>query len=82
MKTAEEKAVLIRKQFEREARLRRRDPQRLVAEFMRECLEIWEDERLDKQIARQALRSGHKESAAVDLVREMRQSKRRPRGKP
>jgi hypothetical protein len=82
MKTAEEKTLLIRKQFEREAKLRRCDPQRLVAKFMRECLEVWEDERLDKQIARQARRSGHKESEAVGLVREMRQAKRRLRGKP
>lgn len=42
---------------------------RLVAEFMSECLERWEDERLDAELQEDARSSGYRERDAVDIVR-------------
>jgi hypothetical protein len=82
MKRSKEQAEPIQQQFEEAARRHRRDPNKMLAKFMRECLEIWEDQQLDKEIQRQARRSGYKEADAVKLVREVRQAKRQNRGKP
>ncbi|MCI0359031.1 MAG: hypothetical protein L0211_11180 [Planctomycetaceae bacterium] len=68
-------------QFEHAARSRRRSPERLLTDFMREYLETCEDERLFKEISRQAQRSGYKESDAAALVKEVRQAKSKRRGK-
>lgn len=81
MKSNGAKNLPLKEQFEQAARTRRRNPERLIADFMQECLEIWEDERLFKEMARQAQRSGYKESDAVALVKEVRQAKRQRRGK-
>ena len=62
--------------FERAARQRRRNPVRLVAEFMAECLERWEDERLDVEMQEDARTSGYRERDAVDVVRRYRDEKR------
>ena len=62
--------------FERAARQRRRNPVRLVAEFMAECLERWEDERLDAEMQQDARTSGYRERAAVEIVRRYRSEKR------
>ena len=43
---------------------------------MAECLERWEDEKLDAVMRRQAQRSGYRERAAADIVRRCRQEKR------
>lgn len=64
------------KQFEDEARKRRRDPVKLVSGYIKECLEIWEDEKLDQEISRQVQRSGYTEDDAVDLVRKYRLEKK------
>ena len=65
------------KQFENEARKRRRDPVKLVSSYIKECLEIWEDEKSDQEISRQAQRSGYSEDDAVELVRQYRLEKKR-----
>ena len=62
--------------FERAARQRRRNPARLVAEFMSECLERWEDERLDSEMQADAQRSGWHERDAVEIVSRYRDGKR------
>jgi hypothetical protein len=62
--------------FERAARQRRRNPVRLVAEFMSECLERWEDERLDAEMQKEARTSGYRERDAVEIVRRYRVDKR------
>lgn len=67
----------VRERFEQEARRRRHDPDKLLAEFMKECLQRWADEQLDEQIGRQARRSSLREADAVTLVREARQKRRR-----
>lgn len=67
-------------QFQSEARKRRRNPARLVTDYMRECLEIWEDEKLDEEISRDvqkyAREHGLTEADAVDIVRQYRREKR------
>lgn len=82
MKSTKIHTKSIQEQFEDAARLHRRDPSKMVTEFMQECLEIWHDQQLDKEIARQARGSGFRASDAVKLVREVRQAQRQSRGKP
>lgn len=62
--------------FERAARGRHRNPTRLLSAYMAECLERWEDEKLDAAMRRQAQRSGYRERDAADIVRRYRQEKR------
>jgi len=62
--------------FERAARQRRRNPVRLLAEYMSECLERWEDERLDAEMREEARSSGYREREAVDIVRRCRRERR------
>ena len=64
--------------FEEAARKRRRDPIRLLKEFMKERLEVWEDQKLDRQIKKAALQSGRREEQAVQIVRRHRVNKSRP----
>ena len=64
------------KQFEEEARRKRRNPLKLVTEYMKEQLEIWEDEALDREISRDAQKSGYTEDDAVELVRQYRLEKK------
>ncbi len=64
--------------FEEAARQRRRDPVRLLREFMKERLEVWEDQKLDREIRNAALRSGRREEDAVDIVRRNRINRNRP----
>ena len=70
----------IRERFEEAARLRRRNPEKILTAFMEECLERWADEKLDEQIGEQARRSGLREADAVRVVRQVRQAKRRRGG--
>jgi hypothetical protein len=67
------------KEFQAAARHRRRDPARLLNEYMRECLERWEDQKLDTEIGRQAKTSGYREADAVKIVRRYRREKKRTR---
>jgi uncharacterized protein YdaU (DUF1376 family) len=66
-------------QFCKAARERRRNPEHLLADYMRERLEIWEDQRLDEEIRHDARHSGYREEDAVDIVREHRQEQRERR---
>ncbi len=63
-------------QFQKAARQRRRSPERLLTDYMRARLEIWEDQQLDEEIRRDAQRSGYREEDAVDIVRQYRREKR------
>ncbi len=67
-------------QFEQAAREQRRNPVRLLAEVVREYLEIYEDENLFRQMQRDARKSGYKEEDAVELVRQVRRETRGKRG--
>ncbi|MGI8638342.1 MAG: hypothetical protein ACR2MG_00080 [Pyrinomonadaceae bacterium] len=64
------------KEFETEAKKRRRNPVKLLSGYMKECLEIWEHERLDDEISKQAQKSGYTEDDAVELVRQYRREKK------
>ncbi len=64
------------KQFEIEAKKRRRNPVKLLSGYMKECLEIWEHERLDGEISKEAQKSGYTEDDAVELVRQYRREKK------
>ena len=65
--------------FEEAARKRRRDPVRLLKDFMKERLEVWEDQKLDRQIKRAALRTTRREEDAVEIVRRHRENRSRPK---
>lgn len=67
------------REFEEYARSRRRQPARLLAELMREQLEIAADVALNDEIRRQVQKSGYKEKDAVRIVREYRAEKRKRR---
>ena len=64
--------------FEDAARKRRRDPVRLLKEFMKERLEVWEDQKLDRHVKKAALHSGRREADAVEIVRRHRMNRSRP----
>ena len=73
-KTIDESPVW--KQFETEAKKRRRNPVKLVLAFVKEQVEIWEDEKLDEEIRKDAQKSGYTEDDAVELVRQLRREKK------
>jgi hypothetical protein len=58
--------------LERAAREQRRSAARLLHQVVREYLEIYEDEKLFRQMRRDARRSGYHERDAVELVRKAR----------
>lgn len=62
-------------QFTEAAREHRRNPARLLADFMRETLEVGEDQEADEAIRQDAQRSGLDEEGAVALVRDYRRAK-------
>jgi hypothetical protein len=64
------------KEFETEAKKRRRNPVKLVLGLIKEQMEIWEDEALDREISLEAQKSGYTEDDAVELVRQYRREKR------
>ena len=70
----------LREQLDQAAREQRRNPARLLQEIVREYLDIYEDEKLFRQMQRDARRSGYREEDAVDLVRQVRQEMREPQG--
>jgi hypothetical protein len=70
------------KEFQKAARAKRRNPVRLLTEYMRECIEIWEDQKLDEEIQRDARRSGFREEDAVEIVRAHRLEKKGQRAAP
>jgi hypothetical protein len=70
------------KEFQKAAPAKRRNPVRLLTEYMRECIEIWEDQKLDEEIQRDARHSGFREDDAVDIVRAHRLEKKGQRAAP
>ncbi len=70
------KNMPIWKIFEEEARKRQQDPTVLIAGWIRQCLEIWEDEAMDEAIGSTIRKSGYQEQDAVNLVRQLRLEKR------
>ena len=73
-KTIDESPVW--KQFETEAKKRRRNPVKLALDLLKEQIEIWEDEALDREISRDVQKSGYAEDDAVELVRQYRREKK------
>lgn len=73
-KTIDESPVW--KQFETEAKKRRRNPVKLALDLLKEQIEIWEDESLDREISRDVQKNGYTEDDAVELVRQYRQEKK------
>ena len=67
------------REFEEYARSMRKQPARLLAELMREQLEIAADVALNNEIRRDVQKSGYKEKDAVRIVREYRAEKRKRR---
>ena len=61
--------------FRQGALIRRRRPSRLLSDFMRQCLEVWEDQALDEEIRCDAQRSGYRETDAVAVVRQCRRKR-------
>ncbi len=64
------------KQFETEAKKRRRNPVKLMLDLIKEQVEIWEHERLDDEIIKEAQKSGYTEADAVELVKAHRLEKK------
>ena len=62
--------------FEEAARKRHRDPARLLKDFMKERLEVWEDQKLDRQVKKAALHSRRREEDAVEIVRRHRNTQK------
>jgi hypothetical protein len=65
--------------FQKAAQEQGRSPLRLLTNYMRECLEIWEDQQLDQEMRRDAQRSGYREEDVVEIVRQHRREKREQR---
>ncbi|MGI9064905.1 MAG: hypothetical protein ACR2HX_00650 [Pyrinomonadaceae bacterium] len=62
--------------FQKQARKQKKQPSDVLANLLREYLEIAEDVALDETIASSARRSKYKESDAVKIVRRHRKEKR------
>jgi hypothetical protein len=73
-KTIDESPVW--KQFETEAKKRRRNPVKLLLDLIKEQVEIWEHEKLDDEISIEAQKSGYTEDDAVELVKQYRLEKK------
>ena len=67
------------REFEEYARSRRKQPARLLAELMREQLEIAADVALNNERRRDVQKRGYKEKDAVRIVREYRAETRKRR---
>ena len=72
MKKGTLSALPLWERFQKAARQRRRSPERLLTDYLCERLEIWEDQRLDEEMRRDAQRSGYREEDAIDIVRQYR----------
>jgi hypothetical protein len=66
-------------EFERQVRAKRKRPAKVLAELMREYLEIQEDIALTEAMRRDVQKSAYKEKDAVKIVREYRNEKRHRR---
>lgn len=66
-------------EFESAAKKNRRNPLKLLTDYMRETLQIWEHQKLDREIQKEARKSGYTEDDAVELVRKYRAEKKNNR---
>lgn len=66
-------------EFESSAKKHRRNPLKLLTDYMRESLEIWEHQKLDREIQKEARTSGYSEDDAVDIVKKFRAEKKNNR---
>lgn len=66
--------MTIWQNFLKEARKRRLNPLTLVADLLREQVEIWEDEKLFREMQRDARKSQYTEKDTVALVRPSRRA--------
>jgi len=57
------------KEFSKAARAKRRNPGTVIDRIYARMHEIWEDQKLDEEIQRDARRSGFREEDAVEIVR-------------
>ena len=64
------------KDFATVAKANRQNPLRLLADYMRESLEIWEHQKLDRDIQNDVRKSGYTEEDAVEIVRKYRMEKK------
>ena len=67
------------KDFAAVAKAQRQNPLRLLADYMRESLEIWEHQKLDREIQNDVRKSGYTEDDAVEIVRKYRMEKKNNR---
>ena len=69
----------ILEEFQKQAKKRRRNPGNLVTNWMREQLEIWEDEKLFHEMQEEGRTSVYTEDDTVELVWQYRREKRKPK---
>ncbi len=67
------------REFERQVRAKHKRPAKVLAELLREYLEIQADIALTEEMRRDAQKSGYRGADAVKLVREYRAEKRNRR---
>lgn len=65
------------RKFESSAKKHRRNPLKLLTDYMRESLEIWEHQTNDREIQREARTSGLTENDAVEISKIEREDYRR-----
>ena len=65
------------KEFETSAKKHRRNPLKLLSDYMREWLETWEHQKNDREIQKEARKNGATENDAADLSKIEREDYRR-----
>ena len=63
-------------EFKSAVRRKRRNPLNLIAAYMRESLEIWEHQKLDREIQKEAQKSQYTKDDAVGIVKKYRAEKK------
>ena len=63
-------------EFKLAVRRRRRNPLNLLADYLRESLEIWEHQKLDREIQKEVRKSRYSAGDAVGIVRKYRAEKK------
>jgi hypothetical protein len=66
----------VLEEFQKQAKRERQNPGELLTEYMQECLDSWEFNRLFKELRRDLRKSGYEEEDAVELVRKFRRAKK------
>jgi hypothetical protein len=68
--------LTILEEFQKQAKRERQNPAELLTEYMQECIDSWEFNRLFKGLRRDLRKSGYEEEDAVELVRKFRREKK------